>query len=85
MPRLPSLFLLSLPSLSRKLAIYSDTRLTVLMLILTLLIAKFKFIDYHDLINLKLNFNLNLNLNHNLYLNLNLNLNFYFNFTNTSI
>ena len=55
------------------------------MLILTLLIAKFKFIDYHDLINLKLNFNLNLNLNHNLNLNLNLNLNFYFNFTNTSI
>ena len=59
---------LSLPSLSRRLAIYSKTSITRSILTLTLPTPQFKVTEHQKL-------NLNLNLNLNLILNLNKNLN----------
>ena len=49
--------------LTRKLAIYSKTSITILMLTLTLLTAIFEFTHHHNLyLNPNLNFNIILNL-----------------------
>ena len=58
-------------SLSRKLNLYSKTRITLVILTLINLAPMFKFTDNQNP-NLNLNLKLNMNLNQNLNLNLNL-------------